>query len=133
MIAYTGTSVEVIGGPEVDPRKGLSLPARPGLLQKDAGSLDLLAAERAQEARDQAVHQLEIRGERRRALVRVVEHLFAEVLRVHDRAGAAVDEDELRLQDVALALHVGAHRDDAPAAERIVDLFLALDDARALV
>src|SRR6266850_8123848 len=77
-------------------------PTRPRLLEKDAGALDLLAAERAEEARDQPVHQLEIRGKRRRALVRVVEHLFPEVLGVHHGPGAAVDEDELRLQDVLL-------------------------------
>src|SRR6185503_10548033 len=105
----------------------------PALLQKNPRSLDFLAAERAQEARNQPVHQLEIRRERRGALVRVVEHLFPEVLGMHHRAGAAVDEDELRLQDVTLALHVGADRDDAAAAERVVHLFFTLHDARALM
>src|SRR5712691_4065421 len=107
---------------------------QPGrLLQKDAGAFDFLAAQRAQEARNQPVHQLEIRRQRRGALVCVVEHLFAEVLRVHDGARAAVDEDELRLEDVTLALHVGPDRNDAPAAERVVHLFFALHDARARV
>ena len=69
----------------------------------------------------QAVHQLEVRRQRRRVLLRVVENLFAVALRVHRRAGAAVDEDELRPQDEAFALHVGARRDDAAAAEAVVD------------
>ena len=43
--------------------------------------------------------------------------------------GAAVDEDEPRPEDEALALHVGAHRHHAAAAERVVDFLLALDDA----
>ena len=48
-------------------------------------------------------------------------------------AGAAVDEDELRPQDEALALHVGAHRHDAAAAERVERFLLALHEARLRV
>src|SRR5262249_60722539 len=44
-------------------------------------------------------------------------------------AGAAVDEDELRPEDETLALHVGAHRHDAPAAETVEGLLIALHEA----
>src|SRR6185369_159646 len=103
------------------------------LFEKDARPFDLLAAQRAEEARDQPVHQLEVRRKRRRALVGVIKHFFPEILRVHHRAGAAVNENEFWLQDVPLALHVGAHGNDAPAAERVIHLFFALHDARTLV
>src|SRR4029077_10882483 len=83
------------------------------LFHEDPRSLDLLAAEGAQEAGHQAVHQLEIRREGRGGLLRAVENLFLVALRVDRRPSPAIDEDELRLQDEALALHVGADRHDA--------------------
>src|SRR5437867_100043 len=43
------------------------------LLQQDASAADLLAAERAEEVGDEPVHELEIRGQRRRILLRVIE------------------------------------------------------------
>src|SRR5207302_8783522 len=86
---------------------------RVSLLQEDARSADLLAAERAEEVRDQAVHQLEIRRQRRRILLRVVEDLLAIAFRVHRRARAAVDEDELRPKNEAFALHVHPCRNHA--------------------
>ncbi|NJM36329.1 MAG: hypothetical protein HC850_18380 [Rhodomicrobium sp.] len=49
------------------------------------------------------------------------------------RARAAVDEDEPRLQDEPLALHVGADGDHAAAAERVVDFLFALNEARPLL
>ena len=52
------------------------------------------------------------------------------VLGVEHRARAAVDEHELRRQDEALAFHVGAHRDHAPAAERVVPSRLAYEAGR---
>src|SRR5204862_7071981 len=76
------------------------------LLEKDPGAFDLLAAEGAEEIRDDAVHQLEVRRQRRRVLLRVVEDLLAVRLRIHRRARAAVDEDELRTEDEALPLLV---------------------------
>src|SRR5215471_19487045 len=87
-----------------------TVPPRWRLLQQDPGAADLLAAERAEEVRHQPVHQLEVRRQRRRVLLRVVQDLFPIALRVQRRAGAAVDEDELGPQDEALALHVGADR-----------------------
>ena len=68
-----------------------------------------------------------------RLLAGVVEDLFAERLAVQRLAGAAVDEDERRAQDEALALHVGPDRHDDAAAERIVGFLLALHEARALL
>src|SRR5437868_2030051 len=76
------------------------------LLQQHPGAADLLAAQRAEEVWHQAIHQLEIRGQRRRVLLSVVENFFPVAFRVHRRAGAAVDEHELGPQDEALALHV---------------------------
>src|ERR1041384_1230374 len=96
--------------------------------QQHAGPFDLLAAERAEEVRDQAVHQLEIRRQGGRVLLRVVEDFLAVALRIDGRAAAAVDEDELRLQDKALALHVGAHGNHPAPAEAVVDLCVALDE-----
>src|SRR5207248_19537 len=90
----------------------------------------LLAAERAEEVRDQAVHQLEIRRQRRRILLRVVEDLLAIALRVHRRAGAAVDEDELRPENEAFALHVHPCRNHAAAAEAVERFLIALDEPR---
>jgi hypothetical protein len=52
---------------------------------------------------------------------------------VHDRSGAPVDEDELGTEDVAFPLHVRSHWNHAPSSERVVHLFLALDDAVALM
>src|SRR5262245_43938711 len=83
--------------------KGCSL-AEAELLQQDAGALDLLAAQRAEEARNQPVHQLEVRRQRRRGVVGGVEHLFAEALGVERGARAAVDEDETAGKRKALAL-----------------------------
>src|SRR4051794_11257323 len=88
-----------------------------GLLEQDAGPLDLLAAERAQEVRHEAVHQLEIGRKRGRILLRVVEDLFPVALRVHGCTGPAVNEDELRAQHEPFALHVRAGGDDATPAE----------------
>src|SRR5437016_14656870 len=72
------------------------------LLQEAACPLDLLAAERAQEVGHEPIHQLEIGRERRRVLLRVVQDFFAVAFRIHCRAGASVDENELRPQDETL-------------------------------
>src|SRR5579872_4826277 len=82
---------------------------RTALPEQHAGAVHLLAAERAQEVRYEAIHQLEVRRERRRVLLRVVEHFLAVALGIHRRARAAVDEDELRAEDEALALLIRAH------------------------
>src|SRR6185295_14980227 len=104
-----------------------------GLFHENPRALDLLAAQGAQKAGHQAVHQLEIRGEGGRGLLRAVEDLFLVALRVDRGPGPAVDEDELRLQDEALALHVGADR-HYPTAAYLVDHFLlALHEPRARV
>ena len=63
----------------------------------------------------------------------LVEPLFLVALLVQHGAAAAVDEHELRAQDVALALHVDAHRHYRAAAELVVHLALCADDARARV
>src|SRR6185503_7176780 len=102
------------------------------LLQEDPGALDFLAAQGAQETRNQAIHQLEIRRQRRRRLVRVVEDLLVEAFRVQRRAAAAVDEDEPAVEAETLALLIRANRHDPAAAERIVDFLFALDDLVAL-
>src|SRR3954468_16434889 len=96
------------------------------LLQEHPGPADLLTAERAQEVRHQAVHQLEVGGQRRRVLLGVVQDLLAVTLGVHRRAGTAVDEHELRSQDEALALHVLTHGTDDTAAEAVVGLLSRL-------
>src|SRR5437899_12040701 len=101
------------------------------LLQEHAGAADLLAAERAEEVGDEPVHELEIRRQRRRILLRVVQDLFPVTLRVHRRAGAAVDEYEFRAEDEALPFHVGADRPDASAAEVVVNLLVALHESGA--
>src|SRR5215471_3876294 len=101
-----------------------------GLLQQDSGAFDLLGAERAEEVGDDAVHQLEIRGERGGLVLRVIERFFTARQRGNRRSGAAVDEDELRTQHEALALHVDARRDDAASAEAVVDFLLPGDQAR---
>src|SRR6185369_13859247 len=107
-------------------------PRTPSLLEKDAGALDLLAAQGAEEARNQAIHQLEIRRQRRRRLVRVIEDLLVEALRVQRGATAAVDEDEAAVEAEALALLIRANRHHTATAEGVVDLLLALDDLIAL-
>src|SRR5882672_6885676 len=83
------------------PRGGPTLRSGPtgGLLEENPSAPDLLGAERAEERGHDPVHQLEVGGQRRDALLRVVEDLLVERLRVEDRARAAVDEDEARLQD----------------------------------
>src|SRR2546423_8348811 len=87
------------------------------LFQENARAFDLLRAQRAEKIRNEAVHQLEVRRQRRWVLLRVVENLFAIALRVHRRAGAAVDEHELRAQDEAFALLISPCRHDAAAAD----------------
>src|SRR5690349_19225084 len=109
MIAYT--SVTSVGSARAQPsrraqrsygstRAGAA--RRPRLLQKNPGALDLLAAQRAQKARDHLVHQLEIGRQRRRRLVGVVQSLFGKPFGVQDRARAAVDEHEFRPEHEAL-------------------------------
>src|SRR3954471_3946657 len=100
------------------------------LLEQDSRAPNLLAAERAQEIGHQAVHQLEIGRQRRRILLRVVEDLLAIAFGVHRRAGAAVDEHELRPQDESLAFHVLPNGADDPASEAVVRLLIALHEAR---
>src|SRR4030095_13880548 len=107
-------------------------PKGPALLEKNARALDFLAAQGAQEARNQAIHQLEIRRQCRRRLVRVVEDLLVEAFRVQRGAAAAVDEDEAPVEAETLALLIRANRHDPAAAERIVDFLFALDDLIAL-
>src|SRR6476660_2846738 len=86
-----------------------------GLFHEDPRALNLLAAQGAQEAGHEPIHELEVRGQRRRGLLRAVEHFFLVAFRVDRCARAAIDEDELRLQDEAFALHVGAHWHHAAA------------------
>src|SRR5438105_11204126 len=92
------------------------------LLEQYARAANLLCAQRAQEARHDAVHQLEICRQSWDALLLRIENLFAIALGMQNGAAAAVDEHEPRLQDKALAFLICTHGDDAPAAERIVDL-----------
>src|SRR5215831_15629322 len=87
-----------------------------GLLEEDTRAADLLCAQRAQEARHDAIHQLEIGRQRGNALRLRIQDLFAEAFRVEDGAGSSVDEDEARLQDEALPLHVRPHGNDRAAA-----------------
>src|SRR5512145_1063197 len=103
-----------------------------GLFQEDSGAADFLSAERVEEARNELVHQLEVRGERGGVLLRAVEDLFPELLGIERRSGAAVDEDELGGQNEAFALHVGPHGRHAAAAELIVE-FAVLDDEAVLL
>src|SRR5262245_58019474 len=103
------------------------------LFQQHSRALDLLAAQRAEEVRHEPVHQLEVRRQRRRILLRVVEDLFTIALGVQRRAGTPVDEDELRPQDETFALHVGAHGHHAAALKAVVDLLIALHVSRARV
>src|SRR5262249_30991849 len=65
---------------------------------------------------------------RGRVLLSVVENLFPVTLRVHRRAGSTIDEDELRAEDEALALHVRANGHDAAATEAVEDFLVALDE-----
>src|SRR5262249_1290512 len=102
-------------------RSGLDRSRQTLLLHANARPLALLGAQRTEEVGHDAVHQLEVRRQRGRFLLRVVEHFLPASLRVDRRARAAVDEDELRLQHEALAFHVDALRDDAAAAKAIVD------------
>src|SRR5580765_7558014 len=102
---------------KADLKVGLYAQIENELFEEDARPLDFLAAQRAEEAWNEPIHQFEVGGQRWCALVCVVEHFFPEVLGVQHGARAAVYEDEFRLQDVPLALHVGAHRNDAAASE----------------
>src|SRR5207302_1013292 len=112
-------------------RSGVKIyPRSSSLFEQHACAADFLAAERTQEVRHQPVHQLEVRRQRRRVLLRVVKDLLAVALRVHRRAGSAVDEDELRPQDKAFALHVLAHGAHDPPAETVVRLLIALHEPR---
>src|SRR6187397_1693096 len=92
------------------------------LLHEDPRALDLLAAQGAQEAGHEPIHELEVRGQRRRGLLRAVEHFFLVTFRVDRGARAAIDEDELRLEDEAFALHISADWHHAAAAH-LVDHF----------
>src|SRR5204863_1731907 len=98
------------------------------LVQQDAGAADFLAAQGAEEVRDQTVHQLEVRRQRGRVLLRVVENLLAIPLRIDRRARAAVDEDEFRLKEEPFALHESARRYRAAPAEAVEDFLIALDE-----
>src|SRR6188472_3384625 len=80
----------------------------PRLFEENPRAPDLLRTERVQEARQQAVHQLEVGRERRRVLVLRIEALLVEALAVEHLAGAAVDEHELRRERVAFQVAVGA-------------------------
>src|SRR3954454_8286461 len=106
-----------------------SYPHNPSLLEQNSRAANLLAAERAQKIRDQPVHQLEVRRQRRRVLLRVVENLLAVALRVHRRACPAIDEHELRTKDEALALHVLTDGTHDAAAETVVGFLIALHEA----
>src|SRR5262245_11329275 len=106
---------------------------RLALLQENARAADLLAAQRAEEAGDQSVHQLEVRRQRGCRLLRRIKDLFLVLLAVERRAGASVDEDELRRQQEAFPVDVVALRDDAAAAERVELLDVARDPAGALL
>src|SRR3954447_25749619 len=55
------------------------------LPQQDAGATDLLGAQRAQERRQDLVHQLEVGRERGGVLLRAVEHFFVDGLAVERR------------------------------------------------
>src|SRR5688572_10760166 len=103
------------------------------LTQEHARAADLLRAQGAEKARNEPVHELEIRRERRRVLSRFVEDLLTERFRVDRRARTAVDEDEFRAQDEPLPLHpdpLGQRR----AAAQIVPAFLIpRDEARGLL
>src|SRR5687768_14007314 len=96
------------------------------LIEQDARALDLLAAERGEEVRDQLVHQLEVRRQRRRLAVGVVEDRLGEPLRVQRRSGTAVDEDEPAAEPEALAFNEAAFGNRAAPAERVEHLLLAL-------
>src|SRR5215468_6776387 len=76
------------------------------LSQEDPRPPDLLGRDHAQEVRQEPVHELEKRGERRDLLLLSVEDLFRELLLVEGLAGAPVDEVEIRAQAVALPLEV---------------------------
>src|SRR4249920_2212180 len=103
-----------------------------GLLEEDAGSADFLRAQGVQEARDQLVHQLEVRRKRRGVLLSVVEHLLVERFGVERGSRTAIDENELRSEDEAFTLLERADRDDAPAAELVVDFTLRHHEAGVL-
>src|SRR5688572_33043675 len=82
-----------------------------GLSEEDPRAADLLGRDDAQEVRDEPVHELEIRRERRDLLFLAVEDLFRELLLVEALPGASVDEVELGGEAEALALEIaiGAH------------------------
>src|SRR5581483_788123 len=103
------------------------------LAKEDAGAAHFLGAQRVEERRDQRVHHLEVGRQRRRVLLRRVEALFAERLRVDRRAGAAVDEHEFRAQHIAFALHVDALHHRHAASELVIDFALLRDDPALLL
>src|SRR5207244_3856164 len=84
-----------------------------------AGAPDLLGRDHPQEIREEPVHELEIRRERRHLLILAVEDLFRELLLVQGLARAAVDEVELGVQAEALALEVAVAAHEARAVELV--------------
>src|SRR6266496_6748631 len=76
------------------------------LFEEDAGPTDLLGRDDPQEVGQEAVHELEVRGEGRDLLLLSVEDLLGELLLVQGLTGAAVHEVEVRVQAEALALGV---------------------------
>src|SRR6266705_5667227 len=76
------------------------------LLEEDAGPADLLGRDDPQEVGQEAVHELEVRGERRDLLLLSVEDFLGELLLVQGLPGAAVHEVEVGVQAEALALAV---------------------------
>src|SRR6188474_2236286 len=95
------------------------------LAEQDAGAADLLRAQSPEEHRDHLVHELEVRRQRRRVLLGVVEDLFARGLGVQRRAGTTVNEDELRSDRESLPLHIQALRHHGAASEIVVLLDVA--------
>src|SRR5690606_19490924 len=101
--------------------------------QENARAANACRAQGVQKRRQQRVHLLEERRQCRNVLLRRVQTLLPVALLVEHGPGTAVDEDEFRPQDEALALHEDALGDDRPPPELVVDLALLRDDARGLM
>src|SRR5262249_34000121 len=95
---------------------GLGFIFRRPLSQQDTRAADPLRRDHPEEVRQQPVHQLEIRRERRDLLLLAVQHFFGELLLVQQLARAAVDEVEVGGQAEALAFEIAV----APQQPRAV-------------
>src|SRR6266704_4083307 len=115
-------------------RRRVLVIGRTFLLEENAGPADLLGRDDPEEVGQEAVHELEVRGEGRDLLLLSVEDFLGELLLVQGLPGAAVHEVEVRVQAEAfpLGVAVAPHELVPPARGGPHHPFLRLE-ARAVL